>query len=115
MKCPNCNAKIEGDDVFCGECGQNLTLPSKASPKPLSPEQKVEKIQKYLPKGIAEKILAQRDKSEESLLTGINILEEPRVNSVYSTGYLCLGEVCADTGQKDKALETLKKAEGMFK
>jgi class 3 adenylate cyclase len=31
---------------------------------PLSPEQKIEKIQKYLPKGIAEKILAQRDRIE---------------------------------------------------
>jgi hypothetical protein len=30
-------------------------------------------------------------------------------------GYLFLGEVYVDTGQKDKALETLKKAEGMFK
>lgn len=32
--------------------------------KDLSPDEKLEKIQKYLPKGIAEKILAQRDRIE---------------------------------------------------
>ena len=57
----------------------------------------------------------QRDKAEESLLKGINILEELRIKSWYSVGYLFLGEVYADSGQKDKALEILKKAEGMFK
>ena len=58
---------------------------------------------------------SQRDKAEESILKGINILEELRLKSLYSVGYLFLGEVYADIGQKDKALETLKKAEGMFK
>ncbi|MBW1767113.1 MAG: AAA family ATPase [Deltaproteobacteria bacterium] len=64
LKCPNCNNEIEPDDVFCGECGHNLTLPSETIPKTLSPDEKVQKIQKYLPKGIAEKILAQRDRIE---------------------------------------------------
>ncbi|PQP35419.1 hypothetical protein C6A37_02580 [Desulfobacteraceae bacterium SEEP-SAG9] len=64
LKCPNCNNEIEPDDVFCGECGHNLTLPSEPTPKVLSSEEKIEKIQKYLPKGIAEKILAQRDRIE---------------------------------------------------
>jgi len=54
-------------------------------------------------------------KAEKTILKGINILEELRIKSWYSMGYLFLGEVYADTGQKDKALETLKKAEGMFK
>ncbi len=58
---------------------------------------------------------SQRDKAEESLLEGINLSEELRTKSWYSVGYLYLGEVYADTGQKDKALEILKKAEGMFK
>jgi tetratricopeptide (TPR) repeat protein len=31
-----------------------------------------------------------------------------------SEGYLYLGELYADMGQREKALETLKKAEGMF-
>ena len=64
LVCPHCGAEILPDDHFCGKCGQNLTLPSEPSAKALSPEEKVEKIQKYLPKGIAEKILAQRDRIE---------------------------------------------------
>jgi len=63
-KCPNCNNEIETDDLFCGECGYSLTVPSEPPRKDLSPEEQVEKIQKYLPKGIAEKILAQKDRIE---------------------------------------------------
>jgi len=58
---------------------------------------------------------SQRDKAEESILKGINIVEELRLKSLYSPGYLFLGEVYADIGEKYKALETLKKAEEMFK
>ena len=46
------------------ECGHNLTLPSEPSPKDLSFDEKLDKIQRYLPKGLTEKILAQRDKIE---------------------------------------------------
>jgi hypothetical protein len=62
--CPECNAENLPGDKFCGECGYKLDAPLKETPKPLTPEQKVEKIQKYLPKGIAEKILSQKDKIE---------------------------------------------------
>jgi predicted ATPase len=57
----------------------------------------------------------QRDKAEESILKGINIFEELRLISFYPLGHLFLGEVYADTGQKDKAIKNLKKSEGMFK
>ena len=63
-ECPNCNNEIETDDVFYGECGYNLTVSSEPPRKDLSPEEKIEKIHKYLPKGIAEKILAQKDRIE---------------------------------------------------
>ncbi|NIQ92459.1 MAG: hypothetical protein GWN33_01810, partial [Gammaproteobacteria bacterium] len=49
---------------FCGECGHNLTLPSEPAPKELSFDEKIDKIQRYLPKGLTEKILSQRDKIE---------------------------------------------------
>ncbi|PQP35191.1 hypothetical protein C6A37_03840 [Desulfobacteraceae bacterium SEEP-SAG9] len=62
--CPDCGAENLPEDNFCDQCGHNLTLLSEPTPKALSPEEKVEKIQKYLPKGIAEKILAQRDRIE---------------------------------------------------
>jgi class 3 adenylate cyclase len=52
------------DDNFCGECGHDLSLPSEPSPKDLSLDEKLAKIQRYLPKGLTEKILAQRDRIE---------------------------------------------------
>jgi tetratricopeptide (TPR) repeat protein len=56
----------------------------------------------------------QFDKAEESILKGINILEELRLKPWSSVGYLYLGEFYSDIGQKEKALENLKKAERMF-
>jgi tetratricopeptide (TPR) repeat protein len=58
---------------------------------------------------------SQIDKAEESILKGISIFEELRIKAFFSHGYLYLGEVYADAGQKDKALKNLKKSEGMFK
>jgi tetratricopeptide (TPR) repeat protein len=58
--------------------------------------------------------ISQRLKAEEYILKGIKILEELRVKPWASQGYLLLGELYADTGQKEKALEHLKKAEERF-
>jgi tetratricopeptide (TPR) repeat protein len=65
------------------------------------------------------KILGKRDirqgfKAEEYILKGIKILEDLKVKPFYSQGYLLLGELYADTGQRQKALENVKKAEEMF-
>jgi len=57
----------------------------------------------------------QFDKAEESILKGINILEEMRLKPFASQGYLNLGEFYIDIGKKEKAQENLKKAERMFK
>jgi tetratricopeptide (TPR) repeat protein len=57
----------------------------------------------------------QTDKAEESFLKGIKIYEELKIKTHSVLGYFFLGEMYVDTGQKDKALETLKKAEGMFR
>jgi class 3 adenylate cyclase/tetratricopeptide (TPR) repeat protein len=62
--CPNCGAITLATGKFCIKCGHNLTAHSEPAPKELSFEEKLEKIQRYLPKGLAEKILAQRDKIE---------------------------------------------------
>jgi predicted ATPase/class 3 adenylate cyclase len=66
LLCPGCGQGYELGSKFCDECGHNLTAPqeSKPLPKDLSPEDKVAKIQRYLPQGLAEKILSQRDKIE---------------------------------------------------
>ena len=64
MECPNCHAKVPLGIKFCGECGHNLTLASGPSPKELSFAEKIEKIQRYLPQGLTEKILSQKNKIE---------------------------------------------------
>jgi DNA-directed RNA polymerase subunit RPC12/RpoP len=63
--CPNCGSKPPTGFKFCNECGYDLRKPQETPPKDLSFDEKLEKIQKYLPKGITEKILAQRDRIED--------------------------------------------------
>jgi class 3 adenylate cyclase/tetratricopeptide (TPR) repeat protein len=60
--CPKCGNMIDPDSKFCDVCGQSLTLPLEPSPRDLSFDDKLDKIQRYLPKGLTEKILSQRDK-----------------------------------------------------
>jgi class 3 adenylate cyclase/tetratricopeptide (TPR) repeat protein len=62
--CPKCNSKNLPGDKFCGECGCDLTVPPEHSPRELSFDEKLDKIQRYLPQGLTEKILAQRDRIE---------------------------------------------------
>jgi class 3 adenylate cyclase/tetratricopeptide (TPR) repeat protein len=62
--CPQCGSEHLHGDEFCGDCGHDLTQPSPAIPKDLSFDEKIAKIQKYLPSGITEKILSQRDRIE---------------------------------------------------
>ena len=61
LACPKCAAEVLPIDKFCGECGQDLKKTEKASLKALSFDEKLTKIQKFLPKGLTEKILSQRD------------------------------------------------------
>lgn len=67
--CLQCGAEILPEDNFCGECGQTLSSPSKPVPKDLTPknltfDEKLAKIQKYLPGNITEKILSHRNRFE---------------------------------------------------
>jgi len=65
MVCPSCNAPNPLQFKFCLECGHNLTSLAKTpAPKDLSFDEKLAKIQKYLPSGLTEKILSQRDRIE---------------------------------------------------
>jgi class 3 adenylate cyclase len=59
--CPKCNFSNPPDFIFCGKCAHNLSTPPETPSKDLSLHEKVAKIQKYLPKGLTEKILSQRD------------------------------------------------------
>ena len=58
---------------------------------------------------------SQFSEAEESILQGIKLLDEWKLKPYCSQGYLFLGELYADAGQREKALEHLKKAEGMFR
>jgi class 3 adenylate cyclase/tetratricopeptide (TPR) repeat protein len=56
----------------------------------------------------------QRRQAEESIRTGIQILEQLKLRPAYADGYLALGELYAETGETEKALENLRIAEQMY-
>src|SRR4030042_4057809 len=64
LLCPNCQSPNPPQFKFCGDCGHDLAQPLTAPSKELSFDEKIAKLQKYLPSGITEKILAQRGKIE---------------------------------------------------
>ncbi|MBU2643878.1 zinc ribbon domain-containing protein, partial [bacterium] len=87
MNCPKCQTELPGSAKFCFECGhqlesvcgncQTLNPPgskfciecgtdiSRANTLELSSlDEKIDKIQRYLPAGLTQKILAQRDRIE---------------------------------------------------
>ena len=64
LTCQNCGAELSPDSLFCDECGSKLCLLSERTPKDLSFDEKLTKIQKYLPKGLTEKVLSQRNRIE---------------------------------------------------
>ena len=64
MPCSACGFGNLPSFKFCSECGEKLTKLIEPTPEALSFDDKLEKIQKYLPKGVAEKILAQKGEIE---------------------------------------------------
>jgi tetratricopeptide (TPR) repeat protein len=58
--------------------------------------------------------ISQCNQAEDCILQGIHILDELNSRPVAYLGHYFLGELYANTGQREKALETLKKAEGVF-
>jgi tetratricopeptide (TPR) repeat protein len=55
-----------------------------------------------------------KDGAEEYILKGIKILDKLKLKALYSQGYLFLGELYVNSGQREKALENLEKVEEMF-
>jgi class 3 adenylate cyclase len=62
--CPICGIGNALSYKFCNKCGHKLSPPSEAPPQDLSFDEKLTKIQRYLPKGLTEKILSQKDRIE---------------------------------------------------
>jgi len=52
--------------------------------------------------------------AEKYILNGIKILKELELKALYAQGYFFLGEIFAESGQHNKALESLDEAKGMF-
>jgi len=55
------------------------------------------------------------DEAERNVLDGIRILQDQRQKPDVSVGYLNLAELYLDAGQKEKALQPVRKAEAMFR
>ena len=62
--CPNCGSETSASGKFCMECGFKLKPSQKSSHRELTFDEKIDKIQRYLPKGVTQKILSQRGKIE---------------------------------------------------
>ena len=63
LLCPSCKSSNPVNHQFCNKCGQIFTPDQQSQtpiPEILTSDDKLLKIQKYLPKGITEKILAQK-------------------------------------------------------
>ena len=64
LRCTNCHRDNLSESKFCEECGSALKPASGKAPADLSFDEQLEKIKKYIPTGLTEKILSQRDKIE---------------------------------------------------
>ena len=62
--CPQCDFPNPSEFKFCGKCGHNLIQASEPSNREPSIDDKISKIKKYLPEGLTDKILSQRNKIE---------------------------------------------------
>ena len=56
----------------------------------------------------------QFSESEQIILDAMKIAQDIESKPASAYGHLCLGEIYAENGQKEKALENLKKAETMY-
>lgn len=64
MTCSNCGNLNRPGSKFCDECGNNLSPSRETSSQAPFLDDKIKKIQKYLPEGLTEKILSQKDRIE---------------------------------------------------
>ena len=64
QKCPQCEKELPIGAKFCNGYGHKRSTKHPSSTKEYSFDEKLNKIQRYLPGGHTEKILAQRDRIE---------------------------------------------------
>ena len=64
MRCPECGCDNPAGANFCNRCGLQLVLSLGPGSQPLSFDENIEKLQRYLPEGITQKIISQKEKLE---------------------------------------------------
>ncbi len=64
MKCAKCRCDNPSDAKYCNQCGAHLAAAVHAGFPDASFDEKLAKIQRYLPQGLTRKILNQRDRIE---------------------------------------------------
>lgn len=64
LHCPGCGKALPLEAKFCNGCGCRLADSDESSPRELSLHEKLKRIQCYLPEGLTERILSQKDKIE---------------------------------------------------
>ena len=64
MQCSSCRVENSKDAKFCNQCGAFLGISDQTGFSPQSFDEKLAKIQRYLPQGLTQKILSQRDRIE---------------------------------------------------
>jgi class 3 adenylate cyclase/tetratricopeptide (TPR) repeat protein len=64
MQCSSCRVENSKDAKFCNQCGAFLGVSDQTGFSPQSFDEKLAKIQRYLPQGLTQKILSQRDRIE---------------------------------------------------
>jgi hypothetical protein len=69
--CPKCNSSNPPGFKFCGKCGHNFATPTESISKDLSFDEKIDKIQRYLPKGVTEKILGKQLRNRKTEVKGL--------------------------------------------
>jgi len=69
----------------------------------------------YLGRIIGKADKARFAEAEDSMVRGMKLLDEVKAKPFYAQGCLFLGDLYADMNQKEKAIENLNKAKGMFR
>ncbi len=64
MQCPKCKVENPEGARYCNQCGAFLDSEDLQMALPQSFEEKIAKIQRYLPQGLTTKILNQRERIE---------------------------------------------------
>ncbi|MDD1652679.1 MAG: AAA family ATPase [Methanomicrobiales archaeon] len=69
----------------------------------------------WLGRALGKADVSQAAAAEEQIMHGIGILEEMKIRPWQAEGYLLAGELYSDTGQQQKALSSLTRAQEMFR